>query len=135
MTYDQIFSSSYQRALGNDYYQADFIGSFYEHFFSKSTSIADMFANTNMSMQKTMLHDSLHILLDFYKDRELTDSLHKLAEIHGRSGLDVPDELYDLWTESLIETVARFDPEFDRDVELAWRLVLAPGITYIKFIE
>ncbi len=27
----------------------------------------------------------------------------------------------------------RYDPEFDEDVELAWRLKMAPGIDYMSF--
>jgi hypothetical protein len=38
-----------------------------------------------------------------------------------------------MWLESLIKTVADYDPEFDLDVELSWRVVLSSGITYMKF--
>lgn len=47
--------------------------------------------------------------------------------------LDIHPELYDLWLECLIETVAEFDDGFRDEVELAWRLVLSPGIVYMKF--
>lgn len=41
--------------------------------------------------------------------------------------------LYHLWFECLIDTVREFDPLFSDDVELAWRLTLSSGITYMKF--
>ena len=37
------------------------------------------------------------------------------------------------WLESLIETVQLFDSRFTEEIELAWRVVLAPGIAYMKF--
>lgn len=132
--YGEIFSNSYQRALGNNSYNADFIDYFYKQFLAKSDQIRSMFANTNMSAQKTMLHDSLDSLLEFYTTRKITRQMAHLAHIHGNKGHRVPHQLYDLWLDSLMEAVQQFDPQFDTDIELAWRLVLAPGITFIKFM-
>lgn len=47
--------------------------------------------------------------------------------------LDIAPRLYDLWLETLIDTARDFDEQFDEEVELAWRLVLTPGIVYMKF--
>ena len=58
-----------------------------------------------------------------------------VARLHIRSGRDIPAEYYDTWLDSLIEALGEFDPEFDADVELSWRLVLAPGISYMKFMH
>jgi hypothetical protein len=35
--------------------------------------------------------------------------------------------------ETLIATLRRFDADCDDATELAWRLVMAPGIVYMKF--
>ena len=45
----------------------------------------------------------------------------------------IAPELYEEWLESLIQTVREFDLEFTDEVELSWRVVLSPGITYMKF--
>ena len=42
-------------------------------------------------------------------------------------------ELYEAWLDSLIATARESDPDFDDELELAWRVVLAPGIAYMKF--
>ena len=131
--YETVFRESYKRALGNDSYNADFISKFYERFFAQSEQVKELFKNTNMSAQKTMLHDSLDLLVEFYTTKKLDPRLVHLARVHGNQGFKVPLELYDLWMNSLIEALAEFDPEFGEDVELAWRLVLAPGITLIKY--
>lgn len=132
--YESIFRNSYSRALGNTSYNADFIGEFYRHFLSSSAEVADLFANTDMSAQKTMLHDSLEYMLDFYATKKLSPQLEHLARVHGKSQHNVPLHLYDLWLDSLMMSLKKCDDQFNSDVELAWRLVLAPGITYLKFM-
>ena len=131
--YNQLFAESYARVMGQGAYNPDFIGRFYDLFVGSSETVADKFANTDMLLQKTMLHDSFTTLLDFNAHRKPTDYMQRLAQVHGRSGNDIPPDLYELWLESLIAVVETFDEEFSRDVELAWRLTLAPGITYLKF--
>lgn len=133
-SYQQTFSDSYARAVGNGSYNDAFISDFYQQFFNRSSEVAALFANTNMSAQKTMLHDSLNILREFHDSGIISDELSHLAKVHGRQGHQVPLRLYNLWLDCLMLSVAHFDPEFDHDIELAWRLVLIPGITYITFM-
>lgn len=62
-----------------------------------------------MSAQKTMLHDSLHNMLDFFKFAKAGPHMEAIARIHDRHHRASSDEMYDLWLEALQE----FDPEFD----------------------
>ncbi len=133
--YVDIFNASFVRALTNDSYNRDFISRFYDIFLAKSDDIAQLFADTSMSAQKTMLHDSLHHMLDFFKSAETGPHMESIAQIHGPRHRAISDEMYDLWLAALMETLQEFDPEFDDDVELAWRLVLSPGITYMKYMR
>jgi hemoglobin-like flavoprotein len=66
-----IFDSSYKRSLGNRSFNNDFIEHFYRNLLGKSEEISDLFKNTNMSSQKTMLHDPIIMLLDYYQSSEL----------------------------------------------------------------
>ena len=61
------------------------------------------------------------------------DYLEKIAQKHSQSAHDIPPQLYDLWLDTLVKTVKEFDPDFNEEVELSWRLVLSSGITYMKF--
>jgi len=131
--YDQIFARSFARALGEGAYNPAFTGRFYTHFLATSPEVAQRFANTDMSAQKTMLHDSLHTLLEFNKTRIISPRLRELVEIHSHRRHAIPVTLYALWLDSLITTVAEFDPDFDASVELAWRLAIAPGIALMQF--
>jgi hypothetical protein len=131
--FDDIFQRSFARVMGEGAYNPAFTGRFYEIFLRKSPDIAARFANTDMSAQKTMLHDSLHTLIDFYHNKSPTPALRRLAAAHGRARHDIPAGLYQAWLDALVATVAEFDAEFSGDTELAWRLVMTPGICYMTF--
>ncbi|WP_116474253.1 globin [Zobellella maritima] len=133
MSFEQIFDESYERVLsarrdGNDFFEA-----FYQRFLNDDRRIAQRFAYTDMATQQSMLKKSFYSLFAFYASGQADDSIRRIAERHNRDHLDINPELYDRWLECLIRTVTQFDDEISEDVELAWRLVMAPGITYMKF--
>ena len=131
--YDEIFGESVARVLGNGAYNPEFIRAFYDIFLEVSPAVAEKFAHTDMSAQRTMLHDSLLLMMDFNKTRAPTPRLEQLGEIHSRRGHNVAPAFYDVWMDSLIVAVSRHDPGFSDDVELAWRIALAPGICFMRF--
>ncbi|MEO1082370.1 MAG: globin [Pseudomonadota bacterium] len=130
--YDDAFAASFSRIMGTGAYNPEFIGRFYDLFLASSPEIAARFSDTNMSRQKTMLHDSFTTLIDFNQHRRVTPQMRHLGQVHGPSRSNVEPSLYVLWLDSLMRTVSEFDPAFDSDVELAWRLTLAPGIAYLQ---
>lgn len=131
--YLTFFHESYQRTMGSESESEEFLDAFYDAFMSKSIEIAAKFAHTNMRRQRQMLYRSLRHMVDFSVERHASEDLRKTAEHHSASQLDINPNLYDIWLDSLIETVQLFDPEFTEEIELAWRVVLAPGIVYMKF--
>lgn len=131
--YDAVFDGSFERVLGTGAYNPAFIADFYADFLSASPFIKERFEQTDMSAQRTMLHDSLLLLIEFNRTRSADRRLRQLAEVHSRRGQDIPPEFYDLWLTSLVKAVAVHDPEFSDDVELAWRIALMPGITFMRF--
>lgn len=131
--FDETFDASFRRVLGEGAYHPGFTARFYEHFLSASDEVAGRFSGTDMSRQKTMLHDSLLSLVDFNRSRRLTEQMARLSRVHSRSGQDIPAHLYTLWLDALLATVREFDPEFSDTVDVAWRLSLAPGIAYLQF--
>ena len=116
------------RATGKDFFEA-----FSARFLSSSAEIAERFANTDMQHQKKMLRKSFYSLFAFYASGQGEDYIRRIAESHNRAHLDIRPEFYDIWLECLIATVDEYDEEFCEDTELAWRLVMTPGITYMKF--
>ncbi len=131
--YLTFFRESYDRAMANESHPDEFLEAFYDNFMSKSDAIALQFAATDMQRQKKMLAMSLQHMVDFSVQRLASDDLRRIAERHSVTQLDVDPGFYDLWLDSLIETVHLFDVGFTEEIELAWRVVLAPGIAYMKF--
>ena len=54
-----------------------------------------------------------------------------VAEKHNAKHLDIGAELYDLWLDSLLETVKDCDPDFSPEVAKAWEEVMMVGIHYL----
>lgn len=130
---DQVFADSFARVMGQGAYNPEFINRFYELFLASSPHIAERFSSTNMSRQKTMLHDSFTTLVDFNVRRRVSAQLEHLGAVHGPDAADIEPGLYVLWLDSLVQTVAEFDPAYTREVDLAWRIAMAPGIAYLQF--
>lgn len=133
MSYERLFDESYERVALEVRDGQPFFEGFYHRFLVASPLVRHKFRNTDMVQQRTMLKKSFYSLLTFYASGSVDNVLERIAANHSRKGLDVSPFLYDLWLECLMDTVKRYDPLFDDDVELAWRLVLSPGITYMKF--
>jgi hemoglobin-like flavoprotein len=121
--------------LGQSGYNPELIDRFYEIFLAKSAEIAERFGNTNMSMQKTMLYDSLLFMVSYQKSEAARVHVERIGRTHSRSAHDIPVWMYDVWVDSLMEALSDYDPEFDDQVELSWRVALAPGIEHMKFLH
>ncbi|MCP4409190.1 MAG: globin [Gammaproteobacteria bacterium] len=133
MNYEETFDKSYKRVMSASKHSASFFDTFYDKFIDSSPIVAQHFRNTNMEKQKTMLKKSFYRLFAFYATNNSDDYIEKIADRHSKKELNIELDLYDLWLENLIDTVKDYDPEFNKEVELAWRLVLSAGITYMKF--
>lgn len=133
MNVEQIFDGSFERVSTESINGNSFFADFYNRFLASDIRIKQRFEHTDMEAQKSMLRKSFYSLFSFYISADTDYLLKKIAYTHSRTQLDIPPDLYDIWLESLIESVRLYDPEFNDDVELAWRLVLTPGIVFMKF--
>lgn len=131
--FDSFFDQSYERVKRVKKNHKTFFDAFYEHFINASPIVAAHFRNTDMAQQKKMLEKSFYSLFIFYATNNANDYLEKIAARHSKSQANIAPELFDLWLECLIKTVAEYDPLFDENTELSWRVVLSSGITYMKF--
>jgi hemoglobin-like flavoprotein len=126
-----VFRRSLHRCLADP----AFLQSFYDAFIGSSEEVREKFKGTDMGRQKRMLEDSLYVMamaLQRGFDSPARGDLPRIAERHSRKGLDIRPELYDLWASSLVETAARYDPEFTPEIERAWRETLTAGIEYMR---
>lgn len=113
--------------------RADFFVSFYRNFFRNCPGIEPLFARTDFERQHKLLRHAIGLLLIFPNQPAGEPTiLSRVAERHGPSDLNIDPDLYPGFVESLIQTVAEHDPEFDATVEASWRLTIAPGIAYMQ---
>ncbi len=106
---------------------------FYRRFFAADPLVGEKFGATDMSHQKQMLRESLAEMAEFALTRQSNPYIVTLARIHGARGRDIPVGLYDVWLDCLVDTVRAIDPEATDSVALAWRIVMGPGIEFMKF--
>ena len=128
----QIFVDSYARVGAADLQTGGFLDSFYLHFIESSPLVAEKFRNTDMAQQREMLRVSLDHMIYFAIDKEETSEMVRVAGVHSKSARDISPELYELWLDSLLMTVAQFDPDYDDEIDAAWRAAIAPSIEYMK---
>jgi len=139
MSFIDTFNASYERIMGRGIkltsQSDDFFEYFYKIFIASSDEVALAFANTEMDRQRSMLKKSLLLLVSFFAGHQANPYLEQIAHRHAADSVNIPHRLYDVWLECLIESVRKYDPAYDDDVELAWRLVLGHGITYMRFMH
>jgi len=128
--YKNIFHDSYLRCVVSD--QDSFFKRFYELFTAADRGVSQVFANTNMERQVSMLQESLLYMIDFANSKTASARMQRIAAYHGSNELGVPSHLFDLWVDCLVSTVRERDEQFEPDVEVAWRVFLAPGIAFVK---
>jgi len=110
----------------------EFFPAFYNHLATKSARIEEKFAGINMAQLARTQRPGIYHLLTYFDTDEPTEYLRHLAALHGPKYLDIAPELLDLWLEAILETVRDYDPDFDSEVEAAWRAVLQKGIGFLK---
>ena len=123
------FNDSLDRAEAN----SEFLSLFYAKFLAASPEVEQKFEGVDMRRQARMLMGSLRlILLAAQGDEEAKAQLESVAAKHSKSQANIDAELYDLWIDTLIETVEEIDPEFTRGVKQAWRDMMNFGVRCLK---
>ncbi len=133
--YDSFFAASYRRLTTDPGVRGDFIERFYERFVQAAPEVAQRFQLTDMRRQQLMLARSLDEMVRFSRERRAPETLRHTARRHGRDDLDIAPELYDHWLAALLGTVEEFDLECTDEILLSWRVVMAPGIEYMKHLR
>ena len=132
MSYEEIFDHSYERVKSRIIDGKPFFGAFYDNFTSSHPAIAEHFAGTDMERQVRMMEKSFYGLFIFYATQNANDYLETIAHRHSHADLKIDHQLYDLWLDALIDTVSQYDPQYSDEIALSWRIILSPGITYMK---
>jgi len=132
MSYEDIFDQSFERVKKITKNGQSFFAAFYDNFINASPEVAEQFSATALDHQAKMMEKSFYGLFVFYATQNANDYLEKIAFQHSAHHLGVKPALFDLWLDNLMKTVEDFDTECTAEVILSWRVVLSPGITYMK---
>ena len=110
-----------------------FLESFYKKFLGSSPKVKEKFAKTDFVRQKRALRASLHLMPLAAADKANGPDryLKDLAVRHSQAELNIGAEFYDLWLDSLLDTVRKRDPQFNPEIEQAWEDVMMVGISYL----
>ncbi len=120
--------ASYSRVRG-----ASLAEAFYDRFLRADEEARARFAHTDFDRQRDLFLHGLFALIDYARDGAMGRlAVRRLAKTHGGAGLNIPERLYDVWIDTLIETLAEVDQEWSEELSSAWSAVLCPGITVIR---
>ena len=130
---DETILTTFDDSLNRCNAIPEFLDRFYEKFLESSPKVREKFNGTDFVKQKRALRASLHLLLIAAQDekRDPERYLRDVAASHDRAHMNITSELYDLWLDSLLDTVRECDPQFSPDVEKAWERVMMQGIHYM----
>ena len=133
MNYEEIFDHSYERVKTTTVNGKSFFDAFYGNFLALSPEATEYFKNVDMKKQIRMMEKSFYSLFIFYATQNANDYLEATAKQHSNSDLGISLNLFDTWMDAIINTVKEFDPRYTNEIGLSWRIVLAPGMTYMKY--
>ena len=106
-----------------------FFRAFYKALIERDERIAAHFASTDMERQATALRSAINELLMYAQGSQVAImAADRLAKSHSRTQRNVEPELYPVWIDCLVHTVARYDPRYESGLGDLWRSALAPGI-------
>ena len=130
---DAAILKAFDESLVRCQAEASFLDRFYEIFLASSPMVKAKFSNTDFVHQKRALRMSLHAMALAAEDEAAGPAkyLASYAEQHGSRGLNIGAEYYDLWLDSLLQTVRETDPECTPEILAAWERVMMVGIGYL----
>ncbi|MBI4001835.1 MAG: globin [Nitrospira defluvii] len=110
-----------------------FFDRFYNIFLESHPKIKPMFANTDMTKQKSLLRQGLSMLLMHVEGNRFgTQGMEKIAESHSRRGkVKVDPGMYDYWIDSLLKAIKECDPQCTPLLEQEWKTTLKAGTKFL----
>lgn len=119
---------SYGRAIS----RRKFLDRFYELFMQSNPVVAQKLVNTDIAKQQELLSQAVNMVILFPQGNKIArNAIKRIRESHKRDGLDIKPAYYHYWIDSLITALAENDPEFNDELEQAWRKVVQKAIDFI----
>jgi len=106
---------------------------FYEILLNADPRINALFQHTDFARQRELFLHGLISLLDYAEGKASGQmAINRLGELHSRRRMNIAPEMFIVWVDCLMKTMAELDPQFSPQLEADWRRTLGPGIDVIK---
>jgi uncharacterized phage infection (PIP) family protein YhgE/hemoglobin-like flavoprotein len=106
---------------------------FYERFVTSDPRIGAYFLKTDFKKQKSLLRDGVGRALSFSAgDSASVSFVERLGVTHNRSHMNILPELYPFWLNSLMDTLAETDPQWNKQLDTQWREALGKTIALMS---
>ncbi|MGR5065140.1 globin [Photobacterium sp. DNB22_13_2] len=124
----EIFNDSYARCQRNN----QFFFIFYRHFWQKEQRFKDIFQGVDLERQVQMLKLSISMIMLSSSSIQAREAIRRFGKAHGPDGIGVQPNDFEIWLDSLIETVQICDPRYNDEIADAWRECFKEGIAIMK---
>ncbi len=125
----ELFNRSFESCVA----RLGFLERFYAIFVGSSPEVRDKFKHTDLRTQAQIVKKSLYILtMASCETEEVREEIARVGWSHGREGMKIGMDMYDLWLGCLLQAVREFDPRWSQEVGEIWRQMLGPYISRLK---
>jgi len=119
---------SYGRAIS----KRQFLDRFYDLFMSSSPIVERKLASTDIAKQQELLSQAVNMVILFPQGNKIArNAINRIRQSHNRDRLDIRPEYYRFWIDSLIVALSEYDPDFNDELDRAWRKVAQEAIDFI----
>ncbi|TAJ99095.1 MAG: globin [Candidatus Manganitrophaceae bacterium] len=102
---------------------------FYETLLERDPRIKVLFKDTDFKRQKELLIHAIVMLIDYADGKPLGEmAIKRLGELHSRKRMNITPDLYPIWVDAMIDSLAVLDTGFSPEIEQRWREVMQKGI-------
>ncbi|MEF1229288.1 globin [Vibrio fortis] len=128
MEHSERFYESFERCRIDQEFLEAFLSDFCEH----NPRFSERFANVGLEQQTKMLKASIILIYNSSGLPSVRNSVKRLGKQHKDLGMDISEQELNEWFQSLLNTVKKFDPHYDAQVEQAWTETLDIGLKIMK---
>jgi hemoglobin-like flavoprotein len=106
---------------------------FYDFLLHADPRINALFQQTDFTRQKELFLHGLLSLLDYAEGTASGQmAIKRLGELHSRRRMNIAPDMFIIWVDCLMKTLAELDPEFSPQLEAEWRHAVGKGIDAMK---
>ena len=128
MTSNELFYESFARCRIDQAFLESFLAYFCQH----NPRFSERFEKVGLEQQTKMLKASIILIYNSAGLPSVRNSVKRLGKQHKDLGMDISEQELNEWFKSLLNTVKKYDPHYNDQVEQAWTETLDVGLKIMK---